>query len=253
MNKAFAHLRFAVNLGESSGLLHRSGDLDKIIELAQTNRRFAYADFVKWFRRSAWRNVLDKTQFKRWLDAQQRKEMNAQAEADTHIPFTAANIESTFQTILASRGKLFRQSAFNVFKALTDAAPENSVWGEAWKSNSDIQVNKRIVLPHFVSWCKIMNSFSIVYGRRDLELAEDLDRVLCILVGEDFDTCRTISKAFQADVQYKRPAPQEFNSRFFRVRIYKKGTCHLYWKDADLRVRFNQVASEGRRELSAGR
>ena len=85
---------------------------------------------------------------------------------------------------------------------------------------------------------------------RDIWL-NDIDKSLCFLSGIKFDDCRpayppvkdeefpfksiysTMHKAFSAK-------EMECESEFFKIRMYKKGTIHLTFKDLSLHKRMNE-------------
>ena len=50
-------------------------------------------------------------------------------------------------------------------------------------------------------------------------------------------------------VDYKNVYERTHDSYFFTIKLYKKGTMHLTFKDIDVWARFNQAAAEGKNWL----
>ena len=93
---------------------------------------------------------------------------------------------------------------------------------------------------------------------------DDLDRALCFIVGTSFEKMQkdsineTVSRVIdegrtadnkQVPTDYKTIYERPHEAYFFYLRLYKKGTMHLTFKDESLWARFNQAAAEGKNWL----
>lgn len=95
-----------------------------------------------------------------------------------------------------------------------------------------------------------MHSFRMVYGRQ-IDIYNDLDRILCMLDGKDFTECHTIYKAMDNKFRIlghdvKAPFDNTTESRYFDIKFFKKGTVHLTFKDKHLWEAFNKAAAKGK-------
>ena len=93
--------------------------------------------------------------------------------------------------------------------------------------------------------------FCHCYSGSQIDIYNDLDRVLCVLAGMDFETCGTAHDAMRRkfDIlgrRVKQGFDSETESEFFRVRFFMKGTVHLTFKDADMWSKFNVTAAKGK-------
>lgn len=253
MTEAFRHLRKAsVYLSGNSLSIDRFEDA---IKAGSQNFNHGKAEFVRKHRKAAWMKVLGRTEFRRWLDHKQAEEMARDLERDSNIPFTAANIKATLENIWQSRQSLFLKSVANVFDELRRYHPGNVHHTEGWESNSSYKVNPRIVFPYGCRFDTTFRSFSMNWGR-DIDIYNDLDRILCVLDGRDFSGCHTIGAAMRDAFHtlrsgLKSPFNNQATSQYFDIRFFMKGTVHLMWRRPDLRDAFNKTAAEGRAEIGA--
>ena len=103
-------------------------------------------------------------------------------------------------------------------------------------SNKSWKVTERVVLPNTLSLSSYgsYRNWTLPY-QRSKEL-DDLDRVLCHLSRQQMGDIATISKAIERHLEHVqgRHSVLSFSdvidSTFFRIRIYKKCTAHL-WDD----------------------
>lgn len=263
MFTSFEHIRKASLFMDALGASPRakrddrygSVDLGKILQLAQTNVTSARAEFATALRRGAWMNVFEQVEFTKWLDSKQTEELLRDLERNSTVAFTAENIKGTLSNIFLQRKKLFEQSVWNVFVALTRHFKGNTTGDigsgdgqSGWKTNDSYKVNERLVFPY---GCRYTYGSFDIWSTRDAgTIYTDLDRVLCVLDGSRLEETRTVvdalTEAFRAS---KEPGTVE--STYFTVRYFKKGTVHLKWKRPDLQRLFNLTAAKGRNWIGA--
>jgi hypothetical protein len=246
MLKAFAHIRKASLYMDANGVSD-SGYKD-VLPLALVNVNSARAEFIRKHRRDAWMKVFEKMSFRKWLDKKQTDEFIRDIETNANIQFTKENINGTLENVFLQRKKLFQKSVANVFDELTRYYNGNSNHSEGWKTNDSYKVNRKLIFPWGCEWDTIFNKFRLRWGRSCIDIYNDLDRILCVLDGENFEEVVTIERALnyafdnKDAIQTKRTA-----SRYFRIWFWKKGTVHLEFKDEKLWERFNIEAAAGKR------
>lgn len=189
-------------------------------------------------------------------------------ERNANIPFTSDNIKGTLENILLNRKKLFETSVANVFDELTKFYAGNSTGtgggGDytGWKTNDNFKVNQKLVFPYGCNFDKDMGSWRMWYSQSSVDIYNDVDRILCVLEGRDFEKCYTIydamNAAFNRLERMRKPfgtsgsralwsqSDQVAESEYFHIRFYQKGTVHLKWKRLDLWELFNKTAAAGR-------
>jgi len=251
MLKAFRHIRKAA-LYMAANDIYVGSDYHEAVRLALDNVTHARAEFIRKHRHDAWLSVFNKMEFRKWLDKKQTDEFIRDIERNGNIPFTKENIRGTLENVFAQRTRLFEQSVANVFDALTRYFKGNTNHTEGWKTNDNYKVNEKIVFPYGCSFdAKYFGKFERLYHGGMIDIYHDLDRVLCVLSGEDFAQCFTIAAALERKFDIlghnvKSPFHNETESRFFDIRFFKKGTVHLKFKDRKLWEAFNVTASKGK-------
>ncbi len=251
MLRAFQHVRKAA-LYMAANDIHVGSDYHEAVRLALDNVTHARAAFVRKHRHDAWLSVFTKMEFRKWLDRKQTDEFIRDIERNGNIPFTKENIKGTLENIFLQRTRLFEQSVANVFDALTRYYKGNTHHVEGWKTNDNYKVNEKIVFPYGCRFdAKFLGQFERLYYGGMIDIYHDLDRVLCVLSGEDFDRCYTVAQALERKFQIlghhvKSPFDNLTESQFFDIRFFKKGTVHLTFKDKKLLEEFNVTASRGK-------
>lgn len=254
MLKAFQHVRKASLYLAANGIDAGADAYDKALSNAFKNTNAARAVFASKHRRDAWMEVFKKTEFERWLDKKQTAEFIRDIERSGDVPFTADNIKGTLENVFEQRSMLFEKSVANVFDDLTRYFKGNTNHTEGWKTNDSYKVNKKIVFPYGCEFDgKFCKNFSMSY-RGVTSVYRDIDRILCVLDGENLDEVLTIGAAMEYKFrQLGHGVGGEFDSqtqsRYFNIRFFKKGTVHLTWKDDKLWEQFNLTAAKGKRWL----
>jgi hypothetical protein len=249
MLKAFQHIRKAALYLEANGIdAGYSQDYAEILKTALRNNNTARAEFGRKHRRDAWYRVFAKMDFHKWLDKKQSEELLRDVEVHGNIQFTADNIRATLDNVFSQRRRLFEQSVANVFDSLT-SDHKKSNRSEGWKTNDGHKVNQKLIFPWGCQWDNIFNKFELRYSG-DIDIYNDLDRVLAVLNGDRFEEILTIGaamkRAFEALPRHAT-RPNKCRSSFFDVEFYKKGTVHLKFRDAKLWERFNVTAAAGKK------
>lgn len=264
MFKAFAHARKASLFMEALGADLQGGtendrpEIGEILKLSTKSVTAARAEYARALRRGAWSHVFSLTDFRKWLDSKQTEQLERDVRQNSAIPFTADNIKGTLANVFAQRRRLFEQSAWNVFEALTKhyngnttgSADGGTAGHRGWKTNDSYKVNERLVFPYGCTYSKDMLGFSMWHRWNDAgPVYTDLDRVLAVLDGRKWESVTTVLGALESAFSADRHTPRTVESTYFEVRFFKKGTVHLKWKRRDLLEKFNVTAAAGRRWL----
>ena len=191
-------------------------------------------------------------EFHKHLDKKQRDELLRDVDRNGNIPFTKENIKGTLQNVFSQRQRLFEQSVANVFDELVRYYKGNANHTEGWKTNDNYKINKKVIFPYGCHYDnKYFDEFRLSYGYSDIDIYNDLDRVLCVLTNRNFVYCCTIERALKAQFEslgrhVKAPFDNRTESDFFNIKFFKKGTVHLEFKDKETWALFNKTAAKGR-------
>jgi hypothetical protein len=220
--------------------------------------------WLEQFRKDAWTAVINRTEFRTWLDKKQRAEFEEEITRGAFHAFTATNIRATLETILLKRQEYFEKSCANCFDSLTKFYAGNSEYHEGWKTNKAHKVGWKIIFPYGVSYDAKFDSFNL-YSKydREIDIYNDLDRVVCILTREPFADCNTIEKAVRSALleydarRWKRSPGKPIDavkgiiSDHFEIDLFKKGTAHVKFRDPKVCEDFNVMVAKGKKWLGA--
>ena len=249
---AFQHARKAATFLEANGVhISGHGDRERYDDILKHSMSSSIvhnrAEFLRLHRKDAWLSVFAMMQFHRWLDKKQTDDLIRDVSQNSHFPFTVENIKGTLENVLLQRRKLFEQSAWNVFEALTKYFDGNTNHTEGWKSNDGFKVNRKLVFPYGVRYEKDWG-FNTYFGSSSaIDIYNDLDRVLAVIDGRKFEDVLKVGTAIEQAIRADKHTPKTIESEYFQIRYFKKGTVHLVWKRYDLLEKFNATAANGRK------
>jgi hypothetical protein len=219
----------------------------KIAEQRLTHYTQAFTDvklgnyniFVDSLTESAWQLILGDPRFQRLLTKRAREMFQAFRQRQTRVDFNEHNVKAMFVELLARQDELLNATIQDAFDTMTKYHKDNVEHFEGWKSNECWRINKRVIVPNCVRYPGYGN-WEFSYHKDD-EI-DDVDRALCLVTGRNFDEITTIVKA----VRGTSCGMGETKSTFFKIRMFKKETIHLWWLDDQVRQDFNIAAARGK-------
>ena len=202
-----------------------------------------------------WEYILNKSQLGRVTTSDFQKKFEEYRRSVKKMGFTVDNVQEVLRFFFENRQQIMVQCIEEVFDKATAYHKDNIIHTEGWKTNAGYKVNKKVIMPNAVTYDSRFDSFSVSYtsygGTR--AFLGDLDRVMCYISGRDISEVTSVLDAIEShfhDLRGQRPTrhyADEFQSTFFNVRIFKKGTVHLKFLDEALWAEFNQRAALGKR------
>ncbi len=202
----------------------------------------SYNEFLNKVRLAAWNSVFKKTQISNFMTEGVRREFNNLKEIQQYVEFTPENITRILEALVMNKGKIASGAIDEAFDLITKYHEENRVYPEGWKTNKCWKAGKKFILPY----CVEFSCGSIHYSYRRGQELDDIDRALCFILGIRFDSVTSTSKFIQAAIDRRQ---RETESKFFKIKWYKKGTGHFTFLDEDLWERFNVIACRNRKWL----
>lgn len=195
-----------------------------------------YVSFHCRLLEAAWRSLYTKTKLGALMTSDVREQLEERIGDQSKMAFTAKNMAALFEELFASRTGLMTQSVLKAFDEITDGHWNNRNGVQGFKSNSDYQVQNRFIMSNMGKW---YGGEGVDY--RNAEKLDDIERALCFLSGKKFEEIKKMSEVFA----HSNHGGKKMTTTFFQVRLYKNRNMHFWWRDEELRVRFNRlVASE---------
>ena len=225
-----------------SSMIRSSNSQSSEKEITQQTKN-SLNDYIDELREAAWRDVMHMADFRRHLTDKVMKEIDSQFETVKKLEFTESNIRKFLSNLIFKQEEIINECILEVFDNFTRYYPENRVHIEGWKSNDVFFVGRRVVLPWMVSPNFDGETMSIRYEKENEFM--DIDKVIKIVMGEK----DTLSSSLGFDGQYmnrKKIIPGKLiESKFCKIRFYKKGTAHFYF-DKKFIDRFNILVGKYR-------
>ena len=235
----------------------------------------AYNAFLNAAKSKAWKEIISNLGMEKYMTANLRKTFDQFCESQGAYELNRENIYKLVQFVCLNSQNILKKAVVDVYDMFTKFHKDNTEHTEGWKTNSPFKVNKKVILPAFVS-CDYSCTYKADYCRWDEY--RDIDKVMCFLSGIDYESMDQLSEkgiakreahgwGFQAyrdanefddwqhlslrqAIQLVRVGDNSLHeSEFFKFRCYKKGTLHIIFKSDDLWARFNLAVNEGKKQL----
>ncbi len=195
-----------------------------------------YNNMVDTIQTIGWNRILDHPSFQFIMTDRARNMFQKFKQQQQHVDFNEKNVLSFLQELHLRSNEILNSVITDAFDQMTKWHATNRV-GEGWVTNNSWKVGKKVVVPWGVD--PSYNMFSL----RKRNEYDDIDRALCVVGERRFDEITTIS-AIASKQRYGSDVRCE--STFFDIRLFKKGTVHLKFKDEELLECFNVRAAQAK-------
>lgn len=242
MSEYFHYIRpFSNRINESGGIDDKEFIIQNLVDLAKsyddTNKqRYAYNNFVTNLKEVAWKKIFSMTGVNNLLTNKIKDEFIKFQREQSNLSFSKENIEEFLRNLYLSQKDIKEQCVVDAFDILTSFDKRNKIHVEGWKTNSFYKVNKKVIVPFGLreeGWFSTPTVNSYKY-----ENLVDIDKALCFLDSKKYENIKSIVDTIQNAKEWNTV----YESEFFYIRCYKKGTIHLTFKNLDLLATFNRVA-----------
>lgn len=204
----------------------------------------SYNSFLDQMLDTAWNKVYKHPKLSALLTFKAEKDIERFRASQGGVDFNLENIASLIIEIEKRSGSIVDACISEVFDWFTKYHPDNREYVEGWKSNECWRVGKRIVLPQVVD--KKLGSYGIDLAKsREID---DMDRAMCVVTGTKFDSILPSSQILSRAIK-EIGLREKIETTFFVAVLYAKGTMHLYWKDEEVRKKFNFMAAKAKKWL----
>lgn len=239
----------------SRGLLTDYKSIHDVLKSVEGDtKQMQFNCFNDLMKSQIWSVVLNKINMDKLMTKSVRDNFQKFSQAQGHLDFTRENAEELVNLLFLNQNTILEKCIVDVFDEFTKYHKENRLHVEGWKTNDRFKVNRKVILPYFVSYGSYMNKydlskygdkFSVNFHYRDTYT--DIDKAMCFITGVDYYSCCTIYDALQRKFEYLgKVGAGSFDgtceSRFFKMRFFKKGTLHIEFKDEWLWQEFNMRA-----------
>lgn len=197
---------------------------------AKSDDRQAFLDECRQqIDRAMWDHLIMSTGIERLMDKQEREAFRQQL-ADDPPPATSENILATFERLAGDAGVIFQRGLAQAFSRLD----------RRFRSHDGFKIGSRIVFNGAFS-----DGHWNYYSKKDEDL-RDVERVFAVLDGEQHPDRASGIVGTINDARPRAWGAQAFEAdgQYFKVRVYKNGNVHCWFKRDDLVEKVNQVLAD---------
>jgi hypothetical protein len=198
--------------------------------------------FTEELKYGIWNKIVDELKIEKYMTEKVREWFREKMKLQGNIAISKKNIQDFVQVIIENSWTILEESIQTVFDEFTKYHDENREYQEWWKTNSKWKVNKKIILPYWVSYNAYwMWWFDLPWNNQSK--FGDIDKCISYISWKRYEDIATIEKSLK---EAFKTGTMICESEFFSIRFYKKGTIHLEFKDKFLWQEFNMRATAWR-------
>ena len=197
--------------------------------------------FVEAVRYKYWEALFNDEKFVKNLTSNLVNSLNQKLDDLRNYDFCVYNIMTIQQELIGNTIKGIEDTILDLFEEFSvkyswnAETSKNIHYYNGWATNKAYKINSKIILPY--------NAYDSIWGRLDLgwkqtEKFTDLIKTLDYLAGKTKLTV-DVRKIFN-----ETETTQDIDLGYFTCTFYKKGTCHIKFKDLELLEKLNLYGSQ---------
>lgn len=202
-----------------------------------------------------WRKVIGELDIRKYMSSKVSNNFEAFIKQQSNMAFTKENVASFFQMIMNNRKSIWDTAVEDVFDKLTEYWEFNRSHVEGWKTNDRFKINRKVILPYGTKYGSYCDAHSLkTYGDKfslpwdSNNIYNDIDKCIAYIAGHTLPDYATMR--FALEEKFKELGHIKTGDKFdntcetpyFKIKFFKKGTVHLYFKDKKLWDDFNLTA-----------
>lgn len=215
----------------------------------ENTNKHSINSYIEAVRLRYWKSLFINPRFVGKLTNKMQSELYASVNEMKHYDFTLHNILELMTQLRDKTLKGIEDSLMTLFDTCStkysyfDETSNNIHYYNGWKTNKAHKVNKKVIIPLRGVWSNwkyngcdhwSLHSYEATSTLRDL--AKALDYIADPVYG-NIDTHHNLEN--QIEMSFKRGISGGIDTKYFILTFYKKGTCHIVFKDEDLLEKFN--------------
>lgn len=201
-------------------------------------------DFIESIREKYWKALFNNPNFSKAFTSNLLIEFHSKLSELAEYDFNHFNINEIQKELSAKMIISIETAILELFDELSyknSYNPEfqnNIHYYNGWKTNKAHKINKKIIIP-----LKATNWYSgeLEYSWKIFNKLSDIEKVLNYLNNKDVES---IDLEKTLELKLSLGFTRNIDCKYFTVTFYKKGTCHITFKDDDLLLKFNILGSQ---------
>lgn len=200
--------------------------------------------YIKLIRAKYWNTLFNNDQFMGLFTSNLKQKYLQHVEELKDYDFSLFNIYTLRIQMSKEMTQGVEDTILNLFEEFShkhyyDESSKNVHLYNGWKTNKSYKINKKIIIP-LNGYCSWLGHYSPT-DYKVLEKLKDIEKVFNYLdngLTEDIN----IDESLKLAKHYGETKKIEL--KYFYVTFYKKGTCHIEFKDMEILKKFNIFGSQ---------
>lgn len=215
-------------------------------EYSSDKKRANINDFLRSIRYKYWEALFNNPKFTQNLTSNLVSDLYNRLDKLRDYDFSMWNIMTIKEELIKETLKGVGDTILSLFDEFSnkyswfDETSKNIHYYNGWKTNKAWKINKKVILPH--------NAFNSYFNNRPeldrwgtVSKFEDMIKVFNYLATKNHLDIN-VSQVLKANQD--RYNTKDIDLGYFMVTFYKKGTCHIVFKDMELLDKFNLFGSQ---------
>jgi hypothetical protein len=201
-------------------------------------------NYIGLVRAKYWKALFLSDMFVNHFTSNLRNQYVSKIDELQNYDFSLYNIYSIKAEVIKTMSKSIEDTILALFEEFSnkhhwyDEMSKNIHYYSGWKTNSCWKINKRVIIPlsAFDSW-----NGRLYLKSRIQDKLMDIEKIFDYLDGgrtDHIDLNKALQQAQEAEQTAKIPL------KYFKITVYKKGTCHIEFTNLELLKKFNLFGSQ---------
>ena len=225
-----------------------------ILELTVMGKELSVNRYVREVRKKYWNALFRNPKFTGKMTSNLQEQYSAKVKELAHYDFSLYNIRCIQIEMSQHLVKGIEDCIIELFDKLSF---QHSYYGETsnnihyyngWKTNKAWIINKKVILPYMSAWSTYFPTYDPTDYGLMLKLM-DIEKALNYLDGGITDA---LDMQHALSVAKENEQTKKIELKYFYVTFYKKGTCHIEFKDEELLKKLNIFGSQQKGWLPQG-
>ena len=202
-------------------------------------------NFLKKLRAKYWKMIFNRPEFNALFTSSLRQSYMEKVNELANYDFNLHNIYEARLELSKNLLKGLDDNIMMLFETFTSKHswyPEcqnNIHYYDGWATNKAYYVNKKVIIP-LGSWDDIWKKFQ--YSYTVTNQLRDIERAFDYLDGKDRSEPCSLEQLLE--IAERHQETKNIRLKYFDVTFYKKGTCHIAFRDMDLLKKLNIYAGK---------
>ena len=237
----------------SQNVKEEAGELTNIMKNKLNN-------FVVKLKRDYWLEAMKLDEINSKLTSKKKQELSSELNKYCNMDFTESNIKIFISNLMFKYPEMINEAINDMFDKFTEHAFRDIRNGNneykanihlfsGWKTNQAYKVNKKIILPFYVGWggitslssdqIEFLNDIDLVFNYFDDKQIENELLSFKVKYSHSNQTIQTMNSARIVLGYLESNITKNIKTRYFTITVYKKGTMHFVFNDAEMLRKFN--------------